>query len=85
LEQKRRCGWLQLEKHDPVKPVWARRQVSLVTCPKSYITGESIALVEDFFVKRRFGRPNLEEMTARAADAFLILDEAVAMEMKNGR
>jgi hypothetical protein len=44
-----------------------------------------MALVEEFFVRRRFGRPNLEEMSAREADAFLILEEAVAMEMKDGR
>jgi hypothetical protein len=74
-----------LEEVESAKPVWARRQVSLTTCPKSYITGESMALVEDFFVRRRVGRPNLEDMDARSADAFLILEEAVAMEMKDGR
>jgi len=59
--------------------------VSLTTCPKSYITGESMTLVEDFFVRRRLARPNLEEMAARTADAFLILEEAVEMELKHGR
>jgi hypothetical protein len=59
--------------------------VSLTTCPKSYITGDSITLVEEYFVRRRVGRPNLEEMAARTADAFLILEEAVEMEMKHGR
>jgi hypothetical protein len=44
-----------------------------------------MVLLEDFFVRRRFVRPNPEEMTARAADAFLILDEAMAMEMRDGR
>jgi hypothetical protein len=85
LEQKRRCGWLNFDHHDSAKPVWARRQVSLTTCPKSYITGESMALLEDFLVRQRFGRPNLEHMTAREADTFLILEEAAATEIKDAR
>jgi hypothetical protein len=85
LEQKRRCGWLQLGEDDSSKPIWARGHISLTTCPKSYITGESMARVEDFFVRWRFGRINLEEMTARETDAFLILEEAMTVEMKNGR
>lgn len=85
LEHKRRCGWLQLREEDGATPVWARKHMSLTTCPKSYVTAESMVLVEDFFVRRRFGKPNLEEMTARAADAFLILDEAVALEMNDAR
>jgi hypothetical protein len=44
-----------------------------------------MARVEDFFVRWRFGRINLEEMTARETDAFLILEEAMTVEMKNGR
>jgi hypothetical protein len=74
-----------LEEHASAKTVWARKHVSLITCPKSYITGESMALLEDFFVRRRFRGPNLDLMTAREVDAFLILEEAVAMEMKDGR
>ena len=33
-------------------PVWARKTVALETCPKSYITAESEALVEEFLVRR---------------------------------
>jgi hypothetical protein len=44
-----------------------------------------MALLEDFLVRYRFGRANLEHMTAREADAFLILEEAVATEIKDGR
>jgi len=65
--------------------VWARKNVSLNTCPKSFITGESLALLEDFLFQRRIGQSSLENMTARQADAFLVLEEAVAMEMKDVR
>jgi hypothetical protein len=54
-------------------------------CPKSYITGESIVLVEDFLVRRRLGRIVLPELTGRQADAFTILEEAVTAEMRDGQ
>ena len=44
-----------------------------------------MALVEDFFVRRRLGRPTQAELTAREVDAFLILEEAMATEMRNDR
>jgi hypothetical protein len=82
MEQTRHCGWLGLG--ESTKLIWARRTVSLFTCPKSYITGESLALLDDFFSQRRLGRSDVEYMTARHADAFLVLEDAMAMEMTDG-
>ena len=65
--------------------VWARGDVALTTCPKSYVTAESTTLVEDFLVRRRFGRIDLSELTARQAEAFLILAEALAAETRDGK
>jgi hypothetical protein len=66
------------------RPVWARADVATVTCPKAYITAESLCLVEEFLVRRRLGGMKLEELTARQAEAFLILEKALAREMRHG-
>ncbi|HEY2018935.1 MAG TPA: hypothetical protein VGH38_35765 [Bryobacteraceae bacterium] len=62
-----------------------RRQVSLRTCPKSYITAESQTLLEEFFVRRRLGGMDFAELTARQVDAFVILERALATEMNDGQ
>jgi hypothetical protein len=66
------------------RPVWARADVATETCPKSYITAESVGLVEEFLVRRRLGGMKFEELTARQVEAFLILEKALAKEMKHG-
>jgi hypothetical protein len=64
--------------------VWARSDVSLDTCPKSYISAESEALVEEFLVWRRLGGIHLAELSARQVDAFVVLERALA-EVNRGR
>ena len=54
--------------------VWARRDVSLRTCPKPYITAESQTLVEEFFVRRRLRGMEFAELSARQVEAFVILE-----------
>ncbi len=85
LERKRRCGWLGIGDEPQAPPVWARRNVCLATCPKSFITAESASLLEDFWMRRRLGGMALEELSGRQADAFTILETAVAAEMKDGQ
>lgn len=65
--------------------VWARGGVALTTCPKSYITAESEALLENFLVRRRLGGCRVEELSAREAEAFMVLERALAEERNNGR
>jgi hypothetical protein len=65
--------------------VWARRGIALRTCPKSYITAESLTLVEEFFVRRRLGGMNFAELSARQVEAFVILEKALATEMNDGQ
>ena len=70
---------------DPSGPlVWARRDVSLRTCPKPYITAESQTLVEEFFVRRRLGIEDSIELEARKVDAFLILRDEMEREERDG-
>ena len=85
LERKRRCGWLTEPPDGRATPVWARKDVATEICPKSYITAESLTLVEDFLVRRRLNGIQFSELSARQVEAFLILEKALAEEMNNER
>jgi hypothetical protein len=65
--------------------VWARKDVVLFTCPKSYVTAESETLVEEFFVRRRMGAIDFSELSARQVEAFAILENALTSEIKDGQ
>jgi hypothetical protein len=82
LENRRACGWLDVPSDGRV--VWARGGVALMQCPKSTITGESEALVEDFLVRRKLGGFSVAELSAREAEAFVVLESALAEERRNG-
>ena len=73
LEKKRRCGFLPEEERGAARLVWARKRAQAEECPKSLMTGESLALVEEFFVRRQLGMTDTAEMAARKVDAFVIL------------
>jgi len=53
--------------------VWARKRAQAEECPKSLVTGESLSLVEEFFVRRQLGMADTLEIAARKVDAFVIL------------
>jgi hypothetical protein len=57
--------------------------VSLSCCPKPYITAESQALVEEFFVWRRIGLTE-SEWNARQVEAFAILERELSAESERG-
>jgi hypothetical protein len=63
--------------------VWARKHVLVSACPKSYVSAESMALVEDFSFRRRFGQMDPAHLTARQADAFMVLESELAEEIKD--
>jgi hypothetical protein len=65
--------------------IWARRGLSLTTCPKSYITAESLALVEEFVVRRRLGAMDLTDLSARQVEAFAVLEKAVISLRNDGQ
>jgi len=64
-------------------PVWARKGVATDECPKSYITADSMVLVEDYFVRRRLGGLDFSQLSAREVEAFLVLERARAAEMND--
>jgi hypothetical protein len=65
--------------------VWARRNIALETCPVSYISAESLGMVEEFLVRRRLRTMPYEGLTSRQVEAFLILERELANEMSNGQ
>jgi hypothetical protein len=84
LEVKRRCGFLLPENRAEPRTVWARKRTRTEECPKSLVTGESLALLEEFFVRRRLGMVDGMETPARKVDAFLILREEMEREERDG-
>ena len=65
--------------------VWARKQVALTTCPKSYITAESTALLEEFFTRRQLGAMQLAGLSGSQVDAFLTLEGELAAERRDAQ
>lgn len=82
LERIRRCGWLAFDQAN--RPVWARRTVALDSCPVSYITGESKALLEEFEAWKMFGGRDVFSLPARTAEAFCVLEKELRGETKSG-
>ena len=66
-------------------PVWVRANVAVSTCPKSYISSESQSLVEEFWIRRRLGGIRAAELTARQADAFVLLEHELLGGRQNGQ
>ena len=65
--------------------VWVRKDVRTGTCPKSYVTAESVGLIEEFLVRRQLGGAAYEEMSARKVEAFLMLERELARERRDER
>lgn len=63
--------------------VWARGRVGSEECPKSLVTPVSMELVERFFAWKFSGGGDAMELTAREADAFLILEKEWQAEQVN--
>jgi predicted RNA-binding Zn-ribbon protein involved in translation (DUF1610 family) len=83
LEKKRRCGFIPVEERGELRLVWARKRAQAYECPKSSVTGDSLSLVEEFFVRRRLGMADGMTTPARKVDAFLILREEIEREERD--
>jgi hypothetical protein len=84
LEARRRCGWLNQPDDGTGSLVWARKRVSLRTCPRSYISAESQVLLEEFLVRRRLGAIDLADLSAKQVEAFVVLEKALVAERNDG-
>ena len=54
-------------------------------CPTSYVAPQSVAWIEKFFAWRLGGGKAIEELAARDADAFLILEREWRDGQQSGR
>jgi hypothetical protein len=64
--------------------VWARRRWAVSECPTSYITGESVTLLEHYYATRYFGVPDMYALPARIVDAICAIEREVNEERKYG-
>ena len=68
----------------PPHVIWARKYVSTDVCPTSLITAQSIGWMEEFFVWKRLRLGLPFTLSARQAEAFLILEEQLSLEEHSG-
>jgi len=66
-------------------PVWARKDVTIHTCPKSFVTSDSQSLVEEFLVRRRLGAIDIRDLSAKQVEAFALLEKALSAELRDGQ
>jgi hypothetical protein len=86
LERRRRCGWLPNDDGDLGSGiVWVRGTVSLATCPTSYISSESIALLEEFHAWKLLGAGSVYDLPARLVEAIFVLESELRAESNNGQ
>lgn len=85
LERKRRCGWLPVEELIPTRVVWAREQAAIDSCPTSYITAESLALLEEFHAWKLLGIGHYSELPARLAEAIFLLENELRTERNRAK
>ncbi|HXE64157.1 MAG TPA: hypothetical protein VN519_11490 [Bryobacteraceae bacterium] len=82
---KRRCGFLPAAERGSPGVVWARKHAQAEECPKSFVTGESLALIEEFFIRHRLNLELSPDIEARKVDAFLILRDEMEREERDGK
>jgi hypothetical protein len=85
LETRRRCGFIAEEKRGNPVVVWGRKRARTEECPKSFITGQSLAWIEEFVARRRLSVPDSLDADARKVDAFLILQREMEIEIRDGQ
>jgi hypothetical protein len=83
----RRCAWNKANVRTddkPRRPVWARKEVVSMACPKSMISAHSLEMLERFSYWKASGGGSLMQEEARTADALLFLNQQWIEEQNNG-
>lgn len=60
--------------------MWSRGRVVATSCPKSSISGQSLAWVEDYFAWKLVGCGDYRTLSAREIDAFCTLEQVLRTE-----
>lgn len=63
--------------------MWVRKDVALTNCPRSQVTGESEAWLEQYHAFKRFGMQDVMALPARAVHAILVLEREAEREESN--
>lgn len=82
LEARRRCALRADGEQQPRRVVWVRNGAAAESCPKSLITGESLALIEAYCAWKLTGGGDYREMPARHVEAFWLLEQELRKEME---
>lgn len=85
LEKRRRCGWQASNDASDPPIVWARGRTSLATCPTSYVTAESVALLEEFHAWKLLGSKGFYDLPARLVEAIFVLENELRAEANDGQ
>ncbi len=80
----RNCAWIKGTGATDGRVVWARRGILTLQCPKSLITAQSLSFLEQFRVWKSFGGGTPWSLEAKTAEAVLVLEQALKMEMEHG-
>ncbi len=64
--------------------MWARAGVATDVCPKSYVSGDSRAWLDEFQAWKRLGYPDPRALSAREVHAMVILEQELLSEVKRG-
>jgi hypothetical protein len=83
LEKRRRCGWLRLAASAAQEVIWARGKNAVGSCPRSYITPESISLLEEFHAWKLIGVSDVYRLPARVVEAIFILENELRLEKQD--
>lgn len=67
--------------------VWARGKAAIDECPTSFVTPASVELVEQYFAWKAsvWGQVGASELTAREAEAFVMLEQEWRTERTNAQ
>jgi hypothetical protein len=64
--------------------IWARKKARAGSCPTSYITSDSITLLEEFHAWKLFGGADYHGLPARTVEAICILENELRLERNDG-
>lgn len=67
----------------PARVVWARRSVAIESCPVSYVSPESLILIQEFEAWKLFGCNDVFSLPARTVEAFYVLEKELRAEMNS--
>lgn len=60
--------------------MWIKGGLALKECPRAFITGDSLSLLEEFYTRKQFGFGDVFQLPARTVEAFQLLEREMEVE-----